>query len=83
MSKYLYKVFADAGVNVSANMLRHIYLTEKYGSESTYCTRLVLKFLVLSLSSYTSSNEHRYVCGVILRTSNVRENASFLQNVWT
>ena len=36
LSKYLYKVFADAGVNVSANMLRHIYLTEKYGKESTY-----------------------------------------------
>ena len=27
LSKYLYKVFEEAGVKISANMLRHIYLT--------------------------------------------------------
>ena len=32
----IYKVFADTGRNISTNMLRHIYLTEKYGHESTY-----------------------------------------------
>ncbi len=36
LSKYLYKVFDEAGVKISANMLRHIYLTEKYGNETTY-----------------------------------------------
>jgi len=36
LSKYLYKVFEEAGVKISANMLRHIYLTEKYGNETTY-----------------------------------------------
>ena len=36
LSKYLYKVFESAGVNISSNMLRHIYLTEKYGHESSY-----------------------------------------------
>ncbi len=36
LSKYLYKVFQEAGVNISATMLRHIYLTEKYGDESSY-----------------------------------------------
>jgi hypothetical protein len=36
LSKYLCKVFENTGVKISANMLRHIYLTEKYGNESTY-----------------------------------------------
>jgi len=36
LTKYLYKVFADSGRNISTNMLRHIYLTEKYGHESSY-----------------------------------------------
>ncbi len=36
LTKYLYKVFKDANANISANMLRHIYLTEKYGHESKY-----------------------------------------------
>ena len=36
LSKYLYKVFESAGVNISSNMLRHIYLTEKYGHESSH-----------------------------------------------
>jgi hypothetical protein len=36
LSKYLCRVFENTGVNISANMLRHIYLSEKYGNESTY-----------------------------------------------
>ena len=36
LSKYLCKVFEKTGSNISANMLRHIYLSEKYGNETTY-----------------------------------------------
>ena len=33
LTKYLYKVFQESNANISANMLRHIYLSEKYGKE--------------------------------------------------
>ncbi len=36
LTKYLYKVFESSNANISANMLRHIYLSEKYGHESKY-----------------------------------------------
>ena len=37
LTKYLCKVFQGTGKkNISANMIRHIYLSEKYGNETTY-----------------------------------------------
>ena len=36
LTKFLYKVFEPTGKKISSTMIRHIYLTEKYGDESGY-----------------------------------------------
>ena len=36
LTKFLYKVFEPTGKRISSTMIRHIYLTEKYGDESSY-----------------------------------------------
>ena len=40
LTKYLYKVFEDAKSKISTNMIRHIYLSEKYGKESSWSEKL-------------------------------------------
>lgn len=36
LTKLLYKVFEPTGKKISSSMIRHIFLTEKYGNESAY-----------------------------------------------
>jgi hypothetical protein len=36
LTKFLYQVFAPTGKKISSSMIRHIYLTDKYGDESSY-----------------------------------------------
>ena len=36
LTKFLYKTFSPTGKRISSTMIRHIYLTDKYGDESGY-----------------------------------------------
>ncbi len=36
LTKFLYKVFEPTGKKISSSMIRHIFLTDKYGGESAY-----------------------------------------------
>ena len=51
LTKYLMKVFEPSGKQISASMLRHIYLTEKMGpideAKKSLSSALLFDFLVL------------------------------------
>ena len=39
LTKFLYSTFASTGKNIGSNMIRHIYLSEKYGKDRTLAER--------------------------------------------
>jgi len=36
LTKFLYNIFSETGKNIGSNLIRHIYLSEKYGNDRTY-----------------------------------------------